>query len=70
MINLIEELGYGSWRVYGYAVLREGQDPFLGTIAATSHRDAYDSIVSSVGTTGVSMAIAVHLRSSTLVHWF
>jgi len=70
MTNLIEELCYGSYLVYGYAVYRKGQDPFTGTIVATSHRDAYGSIVSSVGTTSVSMAIAVHLRSSALFHWF
>jgi len=70
MTNLIEELCYGSYLVYGYAVLRKDQNPFLGTIVATSHRDAHDSIVRTVGTTSISMAIAVHLRSSPLVHWF
>jgi len=70
MINLIEELCYGSWMVYGYAVFRKDQDPFLGTIMATSHKDAYDSIVRDIGTTSSASAIAVHLRTSPLVHWF
>jgi len=70
MNNLIEELCDGSYRVYGYAVIRKDKDPFLGTIMATSPRDAYDSIVRTVGTTSSASAIAVHLRSSKLVHWF
>jgi len=70
MNNLIEEFCYGSYLFYGYAVYRKNQDPFTGTIAATSHRDAYDSILRTIGTTSSASAIAVHLRSSSLVHWF
>ena len=70
MTNLGEEFCYGSWMAYCYAVYRKGQDPFTGTIAATSPRDAYDSIVRDIGTTSSASAIAVHLRTSPLVHWF